>query len=231
MEKEKSETNEMGKVSRFKQKNFWFKVVGIFLLCLVSLGIGNSSAKIDLGDKKVTYDELTKEIDKRKELIQEFNENIESADQNLTELKKNLQSHEEELNKAMEVINNKEKVESEIEKLSEELESKKGELSEIDKDLNAKNDELAAVSSRILKKKKEPKTLSAGTFIVGSDIPASRYSASAASGSGNFIVYDSGGGLKVNQILGSYGVAEHVFFAEEGDQIEITIPVTFTAIE
>jgi hypothetical protein len=59
-----------------------------------------------------------------------------------------------------------------------------------------------------------------------------RYSASAAGQSGNFVVYSSFGDLKVNQILGSdYGVSEHIFFADEGDIIESTMPTVLTPVE
>lgn len=52
-------------------------------------------------------------------------------------------------------------------------------------------------------------TLSSGNYIVGRDVPAGDYIATAPSGSGNFFVYDKSGYPEVNEILGKdeYGMA------------------------
>ncbi len=80
------------------------------------------------------------------------------------------------------------------------------------------------------------KTLSAGTYTVGKDIDAGLYDAIAKSGGGNFIIHNSYGSLKVNEIL---GVKDPDFYLrkysnlnlETGDEIEIrsTLKVKFQA--
>lgn len=73
----------------------------------------------------------------------------------------------------------------------------------------------------------EQKTsLSSGYHIVGRDVPAGDYIATAPNGSGNFFVYSKNGMPKVNEILGKddFGLAvEKVKFSvQEGDLIQIS---------
>lgn len=64
--------------------------------------------------------------------------------------------------------------------------------------------------------------LYSGKWVVGEDIAAGSYKATASSGSGNFIVYDKNGMLITNEILGgSMGVAEVTVNLQDGDVIEI----------
>ena len=64
--------------------------------------------------------------------------------------------------------------------------------------------------------------LYSGKWVVGEDIAAGRYQATATSGSGNFIVHDKSGMLITNEILGgSMGVAEVTVNLQDGDVIEI----------
>lgn len=63
-------------------------------------------------------------------------------------------------------------------------------------------------------------SLYAGRFIVGEDIAAGRYVASAPSGSGNFVVYSSKMPV-VNEILGQSGVKNVTVDLKNGNEINI----------
>lgn len=66
--------------------------------------------------------------------------------------------------------------------------------------------------------------LYAGYWIVGQDVTSGRYIASTKGSSGNFVIYDSSGSVKTNEILGSseYAVKETVINVEDGDIINIS---------
>jgi len=71
----------------------------------------------------------------------------------------------------------------------------------------------------------EPVTLGTGTFVIGDDIPAGRYTVSTQERGGNFYTYDSWGLLDVNEMLGTapdYYVNNITIELEEGGQIEIS---------
>lgn len=71
----------------------------------------------------------------------------------------------------------------------------------------------------------EPVTLGTGTFVIGSDIPAGRYTVSTQERGGNFYTYDSWGLLDVNEMLGTapdYYVNNITIELEEGGQVEIS---------
>lgn len=65
-----------------------------------------------------------------------------------------------------------------------------------------------------------------GIYIVGQDIPAGSYNATAVSGSGNFFVYSSAGRLKTNEMLGvgdtDFYVSKVKVTLKDGDVVEIS---------
>ena len=66
-------------------------------------------------------------------------------------------------------------------------------------------------------------TLWSGYWFVGTNITEGRYTVSVAKGSGNFVVYNKDGKLKVNEILGgTYGIENVVVNFKDGDLIHIS---------
>lgn len=210
-------------INRFKNKKFWLISIGFLFSLYIFYSIGAYSTKVKLEDKKVSYDELVKEIEKRKSFIKDFDEQVK-------QLKADVESHQEEYNKALEVIKEKEEIEREITELAKQIDAKKGEIATLDETLKAKNKELASVEGEIKTKAEQPKILPAGFFTVGKDIPESRYKVVPNGGFGNFFV---NGGMKVNIILGKggFGEPEYIFEAFDGDEIELTTSAKFIPVE
>lgn len=206
---------ETEKVSRFKSKKFWLKVAAGFILFSIVYGMGSSAAKVELEDTKVKYDELVYEIQTKEDLLSD-------VEKDLTDLQEDVKKHKSDYEKAMEVVANKQAIESEIATLTKDVDSKKAEITELDKTITTKKGELASIEGSIKAKKDAPKNLSAGTYIVGVDVPASRYKAVPLGNGSNFVVYSASGNLEVNTILGkgSFDEPEYIFFADEGDVIE-----------
>jgi hypothetical protein len=211
------------KVSRFKSKMFWMKVIGVLVVLSIFHGIGASGAKVELNDKKVTLEELTAAIESKEKEVKDIQAKLDDINTQYKE-------KESEFTEALEVVNNKKTIEGEISELKYQVDKRKMEITTLDETLKTKNTELASVEGKIKEKKEAPKTLSAGTFTVGVDIPSGRYKAVPNGGTGNFFVNS---GAKVNTILGKggFGEPEYIFNADDGDVIEITTSVKFIPVE
>lgn len=214
---------ETNKVSRFKGKKFWIKVVIGLVIFSMIYGMGNSSAKVEIGEEKVNYDELVKEINNKEK-------EVKSIEKKLSDIDKQYNDKKSDFDEAMKVVSNKKSVEDEIAKLDETIKTKQDEIAKLDSDIVAKQGELAAVTGQIKEKNEAPITLPAGQFVAGKDIPAGRYKATPNGGSGNFFVNQ---GRDVNIILGKggFGEPEYVFSVQNGDEIEITVSVNFQPVE
>lgn len=206
------------------QKRFY--MIGGFILALaIGFIMGENSASEEIDGEKVKYDELVTLIDKK-----EFE--LEQMDQQLEDIQTEVESKQSEFEEAMKVIENRDSIQSEIDELQGQIDSKQSEITSLDEQIQEKQSELSALEGKIQETREAPVDLPSGTFIVGVDLPANRYKATTSSSSGNFVVYGSGGSLKVNQILGtSFGEPEHIFFAEEGDVIETNMKVKLIPVE
>jgi peptidoglycan hydrolase CwlO-like protein len=211
------------KVNKLKSKKFWLKTAGVLIVLSLFYNFGVSSAKVDLGKQKATYDELVKENYNKKQELDEIKEKLNDINQQYTDKKS-------EFDEAMKVVENKKSVEDEIAKLNESVKGKQGEVTKLDSDIKTKQNELAAITGQIKEKKDAPKILPAGKFTVGKDIPAGRYKAVPNRGNGNFFV---NGGADVNIMLGKgdFYEPEYVFEVSDGDEIEITLSVKFIPVE
>lgn len=115
--------------------------------------------------------------------------------------------------------------------LDSQFSSEKNEASSLAVAISSKQSELNQLSGKVAAAKGAPKTLPAGDFIVGQDIPAGRYK---VTGSSNFFVHTADGDGKVNTILGDgsdgLSVTEYVCQLDNGDQIEEHSATTFTPV-
>ncbi len=213
-----------------KSKKLWITLAVIVGL-IISYSIGASGAKVTIEKEKVTYDELKATIDKKEnELIYTKSEVRKGID----EEQKKLDAKKEEVKTTLALVDNKNQLTSEIDKLSKDVEAKKGEVGKLDTDINGKKGELQQLTDGVKAKKEEPRTLNAGQYIVGKDIPKGRYKATAVGRGSNFVVYDSKSGSPVvNTILGnsSVGRGDYTFFTGDGDIIKTEESVKLIPVE
>ncbi|MGW5955754.1 hypothetical protein [Bacillus mycoides] len=212
-----------------KSKKLWITLAVIVGL-IISYSIGASGAKVTIEKEKVTYDELKATIDKKEnELIYTKSEVRKGID----EEQKKLDAKKEEVKTTLALVDNKNQLTSEIDKLSKDVEAKKGEVGKLDTDINGKKGELQQLTDGVKAKKEEPRTLGAGEYIVGKDIPAGRYKATATGRGSNFFVYNSSGRATVNTILGnsSVGRGDYTFFTGDGDIIKTEESVKLIPVE
>jgi ribosomal protein S13 len=217
---------ETKKVSRFGKK-FWFKAIAVFIGLMIFYGIGNSSAKVDLGKEKVNYDKLVKEIKSKKQEVKDIQGKLDDINKQYSDKKS-------EFEEAMKVVDNKKAAEGELAKVNDTVKTKQDQVKSLDSQIGSKQKELASINGEIKAKKDAPKVLSAGQYVVGKDVPVSRYKAAPNGSGSNFVVHGSDGDLKVNTILGDHsglGTAEYVFWAEKGDIIETEASVKLIPVE
>ncbi len=193
------------------------------ILLIIGIVIGNKTAKVDLNNQKISAEKLQKEIsqlkNQKKDLsnstskLNDVNKQITDAETKLDDLKKQNQE-------VLDLVKDKDDLKKEYDKAASQLSDIKKQLSDAKSDLDSTNDQVDKASGTLQQAKGEPKTLSAGNYVVGSDLPAGRYKAVPVGEGSNFFVRDPGGSTYVNTILGNDGEASYTFECSNGDTIE-----------
>lgn len=154
-----------------------------------------------------------------KEELNGFDGEIENKESELSEIETESQTRELEFNELSKLAENKETVGTDLSETESTLES-------LNEDIEAAESELSKLEESLVQAKDSPVEFMAGQWIVGEDVPATRYQ---ASGSSNFDVYDSlFGSLEVNTILSD---SDYVFLAEDGDIINSSAASKLTSVE
>lgn len=212
MEIEKVKT----KKSWLKSKWFW-GIVGPIILLII---IGNASYSSGYNDGKeavkgkvdgnlVTYNKL-------ESLTKSEKANYDKLKSNYDKLNSDYTSKSTEFDKAL-ALSNK------TDELKQQISDSEDKLNSLKSDIKGKEGKLSSLTGQIVKAKGSPKTLGAGQYVVGKDIPAGRYKAHALGRGSNFFVYDSDGSPSVNTILGNaggIGSGDYTFFCDDGNIIE-----------
>ncbi|KXY28408.1 hypothetical protein AT269_08300 [Bacillus cereus] len=213
-----------------KSKKLWITLAVIVGL-VIAYSIGASGAKVAIEKEQVTYEEAkVKAEEKENELIYTKSKVKEGIDAE----QKKLDDKKVEVEETLALVANKNQLTSEVDKLGKDVETKKGEVGKLDGDIQAKNSELQKLTEGVKAKQEEPRMLGAGEYIVGKDIPAGRYKATAVGRGSNFVVFDSkSGSATVNTILGnsSVGRGDYTFFAGSGDIIKTAEQVKLIPVE
>lgn len=222
----------------FKSKKFLI-TVGIIIIIIFSYGVGSSGATLAIEETKVTHDGLLEKVKSVETKIEEEETKLKEAEDKTADAQaaieteeKKLSDKETEVKEVLALVDDRDSLNSEIDELDKGLKGKNDELSSLSTQVDEKQAELEKIESGIVKKKEEPLELSAGVFIVGTDVPAGRYQVTNIGQGSNFIVHSPSGSLKVNTILGDgFGSGDYVFFADEGDTIENGARVKLIPVE
>lgn len=212
-----------------KSKKLWVSTAVIVGL-VASYSIGANGAKVAIDKEKVTYDEAKKKVEeKENELIYTKSKVKEGIDAE----QKKLDDKKAEVTETLALVDNKNQLKSEVDNLGKDVEAKKGEIGKLDADINSKKAELEKLTTGVKAKSEEPRTLGAGEYVVGKDVPAGRYKATAIGRGSNFVVYSSSGRPTVNTILGdsSVGVGDYVFSCSNGNVIKTAESVKLIPVE
>ncbi|ARI79134.1 hypothetical protein HM131_06125 [Halobacillus mangrovi] len=122
-------------------------------------------------------------------------------------------------------------MESKLKKENDKLTNLENEVKALQSQVDEKKKEMDRLTGELKKAKDEPRTLIAGQYVVGKDLPAGRYQVTNIGDGTNFFVYDSSGYPTVNTILGEDFYGDYVFFTDDGDQIETHGKVKLIPVE
>ncbi len=207
-------------------KKMLYFALGAFVLMAASI------AMEDTADPAST--EVSAEIKKQ---LADKNKEIEALKDENNELAAKLKEAEPLLALSEQEGKNREKeAEMKATELAKKEETKKAEEERIAAE-KAKEDEKKAKKAAAAALEAKTKTLTAGKYVVGRDIEAGLYDATAVSGKGNFVVTGGTFGLKVNEMFGVGGGYYNGNFnnveLEEGDEIQINndLKIKFTPKE
>lgn len=202
-------------------------IVALFASGLIMSQIQNAEAeKTKVKGKTVTYKQLNKKISEDKKTKKALSDQIDQFQSNKNDLDSQISDLQNKHKDVMNAIKNKEKLKQQISDEKNDLDNVKSEISEskskldvINSKISSAKDALAQASGQVQQAKSAPKTLSAGKYTVGSDVPAGRYKAVPVGEGSNFIVFDDGDPV-VNTILGSGGESSYTFEATSGERIQ-----------
>ncbi len=164
------------------------------------------------------------------EVLQEAKDTDQQVQQARGELE-TLQGELEENQATMDELNayktNKTSLQQELKDLQQDVDDRKMELSDLDGQIRSKQEELDLLTADVNEAIGQPITLPAGDYVVGEHLPEGRY---RVTGSSNFVARSPGGNLKINIILGNYGVSEYVTTLTNGMTLECRGRDTFTPV-
>ncbi len=190
-------------------------IISIFIVLLAGC---TKEAQAEVDGEAKNLEDLKTMVSDTKEELNELDGKIESKKSEMSEIETEFQNRESEFSELSKLAENKETVETDLSESESTLET-------LNAEIESAESELSKLEESIVKAKDSPVELMAGQWIVGEDVPAARYQ---ASGSSNFVVYDSYGSLEVNTILSD---GDYVFFAEDGYIIDSSAAAKLTPVE
>lgn len=182
-------------------------VLSIALVISILYGIGLSAS---LDEEILTYNELVEEIEKKEKELKDITK----------DLNDNKEYYEELLN-----------ISEEYDELVDAVTDYKSEIIGLEDDIKEKEEKLRNLDGEIAKVKDEPIKVNPGVYHFGSDIETGRYKITAQDGYNGNIFFRGDNDFAETFGKGRYSIEEYTFYAEDGDQIELTIPVLLYPVE
>lgn len=203
-------------------------IIGMILIFFIGMEIGTSRAVVTLNSKKVDAVELEKEVEKSKEKIDELKADILALENEKETAETEAAEMKDEADVVYALINSKDEMEAQLSEVSGKVKKEEQNLKDMKSQVKEKESELASLSGAVKQAKGKPKTLPAGYYTVGQDLPEGRYKATPIGEGSNFIVNE---GMTVNTILGRHGEASYTFSVSEGDVIQTEAAVKLTPLK
>ncbi|MFJ8247343.1 hypothetical protein [Peribacillus asahii] len=224
-------------------------VFGAGIIFFIGAGIGSSGQEAIIEEKTVSMAELDKEIASLEKEESTLSKEVKSLEKDkeesiaLIDKKESVEAELAEVNAKLkdtkgaldeELKEGRKDIEAKLEEANTELSDKQEEVASLDSEIDSKEKELSSLTGEIKEAEGKPKTLIAGQYVVGRDVPEGRYKVTNVGRGTNFFVYDGdSGSATVNTILGdsSVGRGDYIFFTADGDIIETRGQVKLTPVE
>jgi len=203
-------------------------IVGMLIIFFIGMGIGTSRAVITLNNRKVDAVALEKEVEQSKVKIDELKADILALENEKETAGAKTAEMQDEAEVVYALIESRDEKEKQLSEVTGKLKKEEQKVKDIKSQVKEKESELASLSGEVKQAKGKPKTLPAGYYTVGQDLPEGRYKATPIGEGSNFIVNE---GMTVNTILGRHGEASYTFSVSEGDVIQTEAAVKLTPLE
>lgn len=200
-------------------------VIAIFYIAFF---VGQSNATTELNGEKLKAEQLQEKLNGLNDKISQQNDAYKTAQDQYNSFK--------EMHKAeFALAGKKDQLTAQVGDAQSQLDSIKSEISDNQSKLNSLKGQVAQASGQLTAAKSAPKTLQAGKYTVGKDIPAGRYKVTAIGTGSNFFVYGGGDetNVLVNTILDTSagGVSSYTFETSDGDVIQAESAVKLTPLQ
>lgn len=202
-------------------------IILIIIAYSVGFSAGKGSATTVLNGQRDSAAQLLKQT-------HQINTNWYDAKQSLADAQQKLADFKSTHQAEYALAGKKDQLASDVSSAQNQLDDLKSQVSSQQSKLTDLKGQIAQASGQLTTAKSAPKTLQAGKFTVGKDVPAGRYKAVAVGQGGNFFVYAGGdeNNVAVNTILGSDvgGTPSYTFEVSDGDVIQAESVVKLTPL-
>lgn len=183
----------------------------ITVLLVAIFFLAGCNEEVDIEGEKVNYEELQAMVDEKEK-------DIKNKDKELQKVTDLLESNKKEYDELEELSQNKESLLDDI------VEYEKEEI-DLDETIKEKEEELDGINQEIVKTEGDPISVNPGTYYFGDDIEPGRYKLTYQDGYDGNVFFRGDNNFGETFGKGKYSIEEYTFYADEGDEIELTIPV------
>lgn len=187
--------------------------IAIITLLVVSLVISllyASGLSASLDEEILTYNELVEEIEKKEDELNDITKDLNDNKEYYDELLSISEEHEE---------------------LVDTVVDYKLEVRELKDDIKEKKKELKGLEKEITKVEKEPIKINPGVYYFGDDIDPGRYKITNQDGYNGNVFFRGDNYFGETFGDGKYSIDEYTFYADEGDELEASIPILLYTVE
>ena len=199
----------------------------ISLISVALVGCSNEEAQAEVDGEVVNLEKLHKMIDDSKEELNGLSGEIAAAESELRDIEMEFQNRESEFSTLSKLAENQESVKEEVKESESTLETLNNQIKEAESGLKKLEGKLVSVSD-------EPIKINAGYFYFGSDVESGRYELRPQGGQYGNVFIRRNGSSYVSDTFGPAdrgALTDFVFEAQDGDEIEATIPILLYPVE
>lgn len=199
----------------------------ILLISVALVGCSNEEAQAEVDGEVVNLEKLHKMIDESTEQLSGLGEEITAAESELREIEMEFKNKESEFSKLSKLAENQESVKEEVKEAESTLDTLNSQIKDAESELEKLEGKIVSVTN-------EPIKINAGYFYFGSDVEPGRYELRPQEGQYGNVFIRRGGSSYVAETFGSAdrgGLTDFVFEAQDGDEIEATIPILLYPVD
>lgn len=181
------------------------------LIILMAVFLLSACGKsVDIDGEKVNYEELQVKIEDKEKELNEVSQELDEGKEHYEELKK---------------------LDTQQDVLTESIVDYELELISVEKELEEKQEELDKVDEELIKVNDEPIKVNPGTFYFGDDIEEGRYKITYQDGYNGNVFFRGDNDFGETFGKGNHSIEEYTFYADDGDELEATIPILLYPVE